>query len=738
MEKKPELILEIEKIIGRSLLKATKRSHKVDNPWGGLKVYKKDQPRYGWEEEKLTGLNLAQTDLTDEKWGEIVSLDGFDKSFIKVLNLSGNKLAEFRLTEELKDIEWLNIQGNPLKFPAEQITVQGPEATLRYLKELVTQGEQEVFEIKLLIVGEGGAGKTTLWYKLQNPKHPVPHDQDVTVGISIREGWTFPHLHEAGKDFLVNLWDFGGQEIQYMTHQFFLTPKSLYVLLANGRTENANFPYWLKVIDLLGRDPKQEAPMPVLVVINKRGVKIPKLPFDQQDIDRYPELDLIKYEVDFAIDDTELKGLPDKIKELLCRQMPHLPHIYPASWVTVRDKIQELKEAEKNHMNFKEFQTLCKGNGVTDLQKMKDLSRMLHELGIILHYQDEKSIELRDFVVLNPDWAVDAVYEILKHKEVEENQGRFSRAFLARVWDDKYDFGEQSHLINLMAKDSFEVCFEASEKGEKIFIAPQLLPNEAPNYAWDDENEILMHTYHYPFMPKGLIGRLIVKLNELISSENGKKILWKKGVKLAKDTKIGPVEALIIETIDPDHGNDMIKISVIGSTAEERRFLLKRIRDEFSELHDSFRNLRHSEKIPCPCSECFKISNPHYFTLGSLERSKDKGRKLTYCDKSNEDISIQVLLDSVYPNQMRNLDRKRIRELLKKGDFDKAIGELSQCLSGENLKLLESNNIQLQSLIRSKTGGTLYSEEENVQKNKIIRNILNLCDEIEGKEMDHL
>ena len=71
-------------------------------------------------------------------------------------------------------------------------------------------------------------------------------------------------------------------------------------------------------------------------------------------------------------------------------------------------------------------------------------------------------------------------------------------------------------------------------KEKRIFIAPQLLPNEAPSYSWPNNKEILRHTYHYPFMPKGLIGRLIVKLNQLISSENGKKVLVEKGGKNLK------------------------------------------------------------------------------------------------------------------------------------------------------------------------------------------------------------
>jgi len=46
-------------------------------------------------------------------------------------------------------------------------------------------------------------------------------------------------------------WDFGGQEIYHATHQFFLTRRSLYLLVADDRKEDTDFNYWLEVVGLL-------------------------------------------------------------------------------------------------------------------------------------------------------------------------------------------------------------------------------------------------------------------------------------------------------------------------------------------------------------------------------------------------------------------------------------------------------------------------------------------------------
>ena len=62
----------------------------------------------------------------------------------------------------------------------------------------------------------------------------------------------------------LNVWDLGGQEILYGTHQFFLTHRSLYLLVLEARRKNdESIHYWLRTIRNRGGD------SPIVVVINK-------------------------------------------------------------------------------------------------------------------------------------------------------------------------------------------------------------------------------------------------------------------------------------------------------------------------------------------------------------------------------------------------------------------------------------------------------------------------------------
>jgi internalin A len=114
-------------------------------------------------------------------------------------------------------------------------------------------------------VGPGGVGKTSLVNRLLFDR--FDRDEKKTDGIHIYE-W---RLRLPGSDDVrLNLWDFGGQEIMHATHQFFLSRRSLYLLVLEGRQSaaDADAEYWLKLIESFGAESSGEV-SPVLVAMNK-------------------------------------------------------------------------------------------------------------------------------------------------------------------------------------------------------------------------------------------------------------------------------------------------------------------------------------------------------------------------------------------------------------------------------------------------------------------------------------
>lgn len=101
--------------------------------------------------------------------------------------------------------EGILVKGCPFTNPPPEIVQQGNDTILRYFDEREKAGTDQIYEAKLLLIGEGGAGKTTLCRKLFDTTAELPKEQDSTRGIDIK-----PLYFDIanGKQFRLNIWDF--------------------------------------------------------------------------------------------------------------------------------------------------------------------------------------------------------------------------------------------------------------------------------------------------------------------------------------------------------------------------------------------------------------------------------------------------------------------------------------------------------------------------------------------------
>src|SRR5207244_1264516 len=122
-----------------------------------------------------------------------------------------------------------------------------PKPAQEILRYYIAQGEgsKPLNEAKLILVGAGGVGKTSLVKTLTTGKFDPR--EEATEGIKIND-WLCPlSLRENIK---IHIWDFGGQEMMHATHQFFLTARSLYLLVLSRRqgSYDEEADYWLRLI----------------------------------------------------------------------------------------------------------------------------------------------------------------------------------------------------------------------------------------------------------------------------------------------------------------------------------------------------------------------------------------------------------------------------------------------------------------------------------------------------------
>ena len=159
---------------------------------------------------------------------------------------------------KLRSLRVLLLHGNPaLKLPPAVLgeytwndsRAAKPADILAYYSGTL-KAAKPLLEGKLILVGRGAVGKTSLVKRLVD--NTFDPEEKMTEGIRITE---WPLKLGRRETARMNVWDFGGQEIMHSTHQFFLTERSLYLLVLNGRDglEDEDAHYWLKMVESFGK-----------------------------------------------------------------------------------------------------------------------------------------------------------------------------------------------------------------------------------------------------------------------------------------------------------------------------------------------------------------------------------------------------------------------------------------------------------------------------------------------------
>ena len=157
---------------------------------------------------------------------------------------------------------------------------------------------------------------------------------------------------------------------------------------------------------------------------------------------------------------------------------------------------------------------------------------------MFLHFQDDPL--LARTVILQNEWATDAVFRILDDETVKAQLGRFNSADCKRVWRDSVYADMHPELLALMQR--FELCYLLADSKPQTWLAPQLLPPAKPGKLtnWGKPEDLVLR-YRYDFMPKGVISRLTVRLHRFVRNPE---MAWITGVLFERDSTMVLVEVL--------------------------------------------------------------------------------------------------------------------------------------------------------------------------------------------------
>ncbi|KAK3091447.1 hypothetical protein FSP39_019911 [Pinctada imbricata] len=482
---------------------------------------------------KLIFPNLTSLDLSHNRSLMSIPEDIGEHSSLKRLSLAFTSIRELPpQLGRLKSLFTLETDMCPIEGPIQDIIRGSARRTrdiLGFLLSILEESE-EYNCMNLMFVGIHDIGKTTLLQQIRKYSKivkPLTHfsqridgavpgrRQDggtlSTVGIDINEIVIGEKRPMGPVTF--RTWDFGGQKEYYATHQYFLSPRSLYLVLWKlTEGEQGILTIWQWLVNIQARAPGA----PVIIIGTHRDILT-----SRKTRQNYPE----NFEEDMrrkineqfiAIEEPEKCGLPnvigqinvscvkngDNVKELVDMiynkvfDLKHpkrnrerlLQHKIPKKYLILKYVVQELaaeREREKkdpvldrDSYMLKTMNKMLEVSGGTtlfrDAEDVEQATRFLHENGILFHYED---LALKDLYFLNPQWLCDQLARVVTVDQVNSfPQNGIMKAENLRVLFKRSSFQPENieqYICGLLGK--FEVALQFDRDH---LIIPSLLPKE--------------------------------------------------------------------------------------------------------------------------------------------------------------------------------------------------------------------------------------------------------------------
>ena len=442
-----------------------------------------------------------------------------------------------------------------------EIREQGAAAVANYLEEL-EKGATRLNEARILILGNKGAGKTSIARKLIDPDADMPTDKESTAGVDTML-WKLEH-----ENINVRIWDFAGHTVTHAVHQFFLSERCLYIIVYDGRTEERNrLEYWLNHMKNYGGDSK------AIILVNRRDQHSVEIPINFLK-EQYPIAGVYTFSIED--DKTELEGFRNDVADYINNNPSWENQEIPTNYYHVKDELENFfakgeEGKSREHITRDEFNKIAVKYGV---ENKEELLKDLHFLGVSLWYKD---MEEFDTLVLNPEWISQGVYKIINWVNEDKEHSLTLHDFETVFKEDKKCYPKEQHKFLFKLMKHYELAYEAESGG---LIIPHLLEEDRPDELPDfpvGESLMLRYRAEQP-LPPNTISRFIVRHNQEIKKEDKDYVVWRLGVVL-EDGK-GSI-ALVREE------DRIISVSVKG---KDKTNYISKFRETLNDVFNSYKS----------------------------------------------------------------------------------------------------------------------------------------------------
>ncbi|MBF0380416.1 MAG: leucine-rich repeat domain-containing protein [Magnetococcales bacterium] len=585
---------------------------------------------------------------------------------LEILYLSNNEIRslpkELAQLESLKDVD---LNNNPLTPGLKAAYKQGIDALKEYL-QANDDGQVVLNEAKLILVGDGEVGKTSLLGAMR--RDDWVENRETTHGVEVTIKPLEIEHSGSGNKILFNCWDFGGQDVYKPTHQLFFTAPGVYLAVWEPRRGSESLKSWIKIIKHRAFDENRPDERPRVIIVATHGG-----PNERQDhideqkfIDEFPTLISGFYHVDSKSED----GL-EKLEKAIADNAADIPQLFekvPKSWKNILNAVRKRSKKDP-YITYDEFRALCRRQKVTN-ERADLYTVILNSLGHLIHYKDDPI--LKDLVILKPEWLSKAVSFVLEDGQVKEQHGLIEHKRLKDIWhnpvkDENDRYPETMYPVFLQLMEKFDISYPLAQidgDNNEISLITQLIPGGRPvgwQKEWqlnsgDKESKRVYRVFEAKTgrtaEAEGVMSRLIARLHRfsLGKQDYKKSCHWKNGMILEN----GIHGRALVEEINSD-----IHITVRAAYPE---YFLNHICYEIDSLFASFwLGLDASLSIPCQQDGCAGV-----LKWQKIINDKKEGLPKTSCNACETYYEIDTIISSIAPKQKQQDDNAKILKELKK------------------------------------------------------------------------
>ncbi len=386
-------------------------------------------------------------------------------------------------------------------------------------------------ETKVVFLGDGEAGKSHIIARLMKENQILEQfKEEATPGIAISQ----KSCEIDRENVRLQIWDFGGQEIMHSMHRFFLTDRTLYVIVVNARdnTQDERAQYWLNNVKNFADG------CPIILVLNKIDQN-PTASLNERMLRTdYPQIkEIIKM--------SALKSPQEEFAKLMenivasVRMFDSYAMEFPVSWNRIKTALEGM---DSNYITDKQYRKICRQNGVEDEQIQNWLLDWFHDLGVSFNYR-KKDLLLSGYMVLRPIWITNAIYIILFNGNVYARNGLIAINDIVKLLKNPpksvekitYDVIEVPYILGVLRR--FEISYAVDNDNE--FIPMMCDKNQHEDAETFLMGDCLEYNMQYAYLPNNVLHKLMIKMRDDLDRDK----IWLTGMILR--AREGNISALV-------------------------------------------------------------------------------------------------------------------------------------------------------------------------------------------------